>query len=319
MCDYFTPTPAWFAQITDTQYDTNLAMPAVNYTWYFTTAFAYARGSTRISCLPLTAQTLQEVRFVDPESGQPPDLASTGNYISEHTALHFTVPFYSSKSRVRITTAPYTPIGIASRLPPYDTPTTRVHISAGNDAQLGYYLGAPPLLSSGSAYTTGPFTGWNPAALTKPTSVEITGQPIRTTGLSTVLDYFGNEVPVRVDTKDGFTIFHTGNMAFDGTSWTRVIGDGALSANLLSDVTVNGVVNANIITVTPEITVNGTVNANMFGRDLGGTLQTLSTRQATDGSHTLPITIYAEGYGTPDIQKVSAQGIGGGEYALSTL
>lgn len=283
--DYFTPLPTWFSQITDTPYDTNLSMPAVNYTWYFTTAYAFARGGTRVACLPLTTPTLQEVRFVDSQTGYAYDLASTGNYISEHSALHFTIPFYSTKSRVRISTAQNTPVGIASRLPPYDTPTTRVHISAADDAQLGFFLGAPPMLASGLAYTSGPFTGWDPSR-TAPTSVEITGQPIQTRSLMLVNDAAGNPTPVTTDTQDSFTVFHSGNMSWNGSSWTRVGGNGALSVTAPSPIPV-----AVAGTVPVTLPVNQAVIA--CGLDGANVARPFSARQATDDSYTLPITVYA--------------------------
>lgn len=310
--DYFTPFPTWFSQITDTPYDTNLSMPAVNYTWYFTTAYAFARGGTRVACLPLTTPTLQEVRFVDSQTGYAYDLASTGNYISEHSALHFTIPFYSTKSRVRISTAQNTPVGIASRLPPYDTPTTRVHISAADDAQLGFFLGAPPMLASGLAYTSGPFTGWDPSRTT-PTSVEITGQPIQTRSLMLVNDAAGNPAPVTTDTQDSFTVFHSGNMSWNGSSWTRVGGNGALSVTVPTPVpvTVTNTVSAVIPDNTPVL---------IRGLDSTSTPQTFAALPNIDGNHTIQANVQATDTVTPGgIVPIEALPIGGGAYALHVL
>lgn len=123
---------------------------------YFSTMFAYARGSTAHDAMNVNQVGLIFSRFVgslqfnDIVEGLDVNYCSN-SIVVEKDALHIHVPFYSPNSRVATNTAGIWPFtaGIAptsgASFGTAGGAKITVCTRAADDAQLGYFLGVPPL------------------------------------------------------------------------------------------------------------------------------------------------------------------------------
>lgn len=279
------------------------------YTQYFTSAFAYCRGSTRYSSMPFSATAFQEVVLV-PDQAFPDSLPfGTTGYITEQGPLHFIVPFYSDKSRVRVSSLVPSVAAIALRSG-IDGPASRLLCSAGDDSQLGFFLSAPPLLRrSADTSLSSPFAFWQPTMLSK-TSVSFT-EPVQTESLIKVNDAYGIPTPVTADTQSSFTVFHTGNMAWDGSSWTRVGGNGVLSVTVPTPVPV-------VVTNPVDVIVPDNTPVLIRGLDASSNPQTFAALPNVDGNHVISASVQVTSVVDGSLNPVSAASIVGGVVALLT-
>lgn len=118
--------------------------PAGHYLNYLLNCYAYVRGSTRWSLEPVQKKQHVAVSFGNDSS------ANTNAYkviISEKDEpLRFTVPWYFSQNRTRINSYNFSPVGgYARSVPPNASNSVLSYVSAADDFQCGYFLGAPPL------------------------------------------------------------------------------------------------------------------------------------------------------------------------------
>jgi len=302
---YFEYLPAWSTLPDDTSQDNPYIDMPVTYSSYFSTAYAYARGSTRYSSVAFTPDAFQEVCLSDDPRSGVPGLFSAAGYLTERGTLHFTVPFYSNKSRVRVQA--YLPgickMGVRGADPMV---AARLSVSAGDDAQLGYFLGAPPLLYRADGLgQRGPFYDWSPQQ-TFTNNVASTS-PLQTETLVKVHDAYGNPVVVTTDTQDSFTVLHSGQMTWNGSSWIRAPPVSS-PANPLP-VTVSNTVAVSIPDNLPVL---------IKGLDESSMPQFYAARQGADGNHTLPSTIYANSRMTGTPAPINAYAGGDTIFSLYT-
>lgn len=251
---------------------------------YFSAAYAYARGSTRFTSIPFIANAFQEAALADDLRAIDLSLYSAAGYISERGPLHFTVPFYSTKSRVRIQADLRGIAKIACRSGG-TTAASRLSHSAGDDAQLGYFLGSPPLLYPYEKISDDtPFSRWDPALLDK-----VYLAPDSTINVGNALDVFVQNT-VDVSSSSGLDV----------------------SVNNIPNVSVVGTVSATIPDNTPVI---------IRGLDSSSTPQTFAALPNRDGNHTISASVNSTDVITGDIVPLAAADISGGGpgYNLGTV
>lgn len=126
---------------------------ALGYSPYFSRMFSFARGSSSFDVIP-TGNTLLSAVNPGQLHRQYTSLVSGGVIYERHTALHVTVPYYSTTTRSIInnpnTNKNYTVpaggcTGVVSGTSSDKPGCAMVYSRCGDDAQLGYFLGSPPL------------------------------------------------------------------------------------------------------------------------------------------------------------------------------
>lgn len=133
--------------------EASYAASSIGYAGYFRFMYAYARGSTCGTVYPkgytnVTVGILGDVPF----SSNAPSAQASG-LLSDRGVSHFTVPYFSSTSRTRLGMdegAGYSltggsPFIMATPLLSGNVAAIGYLNRAGPDAQLGYFLGSPPL------------------------------------------------------------------------------------------------------------------------------------------------------------------------------
>lgn len=272
------------------------------FTSYFAAAFAYARGSTRFSSIPFTNTTFQEVTLEEDSRAYGTGLFSATGYISEIGPLHFTVPYYSNKSRTRITANQPLTARLACRTA-YSSQAARLSTSAGDDAQLGYFLGAPPCMRVPSVLdTVSPFRDWNPSGFSVPVAVPT---PLQTESLIKVHDALGNPKVVTTDSDGAFTVFRSGVMAWAGPSWTKVSGNTTLA----------------VVPPNPTpVTLPDNTPVIIRGLNSVGTPQTFAAIPNVNGNHTLPVLVHGVEATTTNVRTIGCLDIlqGSDTYNLAT-
>lgn len=214
------------------------------------------------------------------------NLYSAAGYLSECGPLNFTVPFYSDRSRVRISTdaPPVCKIACRSGLVPV---STRLSLSAADDAQLGFFLGAPPLLRvpDGLAFLP-PCYGWDPALLD---TVKISPDTVINAVVTDALDVFVQNT-VDVTSTSGLNV----------------------SVGNIPSVSVVGTVSATIPDNTPVI---------IRGLDSSSTPQTFAALPNVDGNHTISACVNAVEALTTTIRPANLVDVSGGStsYNLGTV
>lgn len=280
----FVPFGPWYAM--PSPQNNSISSRPVTYSSVFSTLYAYARGSTRYHITPIAESVLHEVTVpvYDPQVST----ASAGEFVTQFGPLSVLVPYYSLRSRSRIRSSTPSVVSIAARTTLVNNVTSRLMLSAGDDAQAGYFLGVPPL----TVYDTQlqPFFGYNMDNAAAYTYVAAS-EPLAVYGpvqaQMYVNDAFGNSTAVTTDTQGSFTVFHTGNLAWNGSSWTRVGGNGALSVTVPTPVpvSVTNTVSAVIPDNTPVI---------IRGLDSSSVPQTFAALPNADGNHTISVIVNAE-------------------------
>lgn len=111
---------------------------------YVLNCYAYARGSTRVSLEPVQ-RSQHLVATYGSDFSQNSTTKAVAN--EKDQPLRFTTPFYSTQNRIRIGTNPN---GVGGGLyvrsaPAGATNPVILYMSAADDFQCGYFLGAPPL------------------------------------------------------------------------------------------------------------------------------------------------------------------------------
>jgi hypothetical protein len=125
--------------------------PTTPYCYYFSWMYVFARGSTVFDIYDVnsggpanTGATMQ--RYFDPLD--PSALDNAGPVIDRTYALHTTLPFYARTTKVLIHggLAEWNPPNRVNLLSDIVSPGIASYfIRAGDDAQLGYFIGTPPL------------------------------------------------------------------------------------------------------------------------------------------------------------------------------
>lgn len=301
--------------------------PPTTYVSYFSSSYAYGRGSTRFSSVAFDRNTFQQVTL-PPEPDPGLQLFSAAGYLTELGSFYFTVPYYGLNSRVRLAGSSNNVATLACYgMAP--SPATRVSVSAADDCQLGYFLGAPPLMRQSAARANNsPMYNFSPSDIGK---VAIYApDPLDVNARMIVNNAYGDPTPVTMDVQDSFTVAHVGNMAWDGSSWTRVGGDGALSVTVPTPVPVE-VTNASLqVTqaVTPlPVSVSNTVSATIpdntpvliRGLDSSSNPQTFAALPNIAGNHTIQTTVNAAYDYDSSLRPVNAIPTGGGLFGLNTF
>jgi len=300
----------WFEipQFTDSPYSADTPNTFVT---YFVPAYAYARGSCRFTSVPFQKDSFQEVALADDVRALGYNLYSASGYLSECGPLNFTVPFYSNKSRVRITTDMPGVCKVACRsgIDPY---AARLSLSAADDAQLGFFLGAPPLLRVPEGLmNSSPCYGWNPTLLDRVGLLP--DQQISVVG--TVSATIPDNTPVIIRGLDSSSTPQTfaslPNVDGNHFMLTRVDNIVSVSVDNVPDVTVSGVVSATIPDNTPVL---------IRGLDSASTPQTFAALPNADGNHTMSVIPNGIDVDTPFLpHPISAVAITGSYYNLGSV
>jgi hypothetical protein len=145
---FLNPSNLWSATATDVP---GLIIPIDNYGTYFAPAYLYARGSTRWSVVHLVdSYTTAFASFLGNVSG----VVGFNNVVEKARAYHFILPSYFRRSKQKVTydaARIVDPETIFARLfsvplANYNVPYSNVvYMGAGDDSQLGRWLGPPPL------------------------------------------------------------------------------------------------------------------------------------------------------------------------------
>lgn len=108
---------------------------------YFSTSYAYVRGSTRYTLQALD-KTIRSAVYVANGSRY-----STVAQVVENGSIHFTMPYYNFTNRTRLTAivSNGTTNPVAASIVVPSTANRLNWVSAADDMQLGYFLAAPPL------------------------------------------------------------------------------------------------------------------------------------------------------------------------------
>jgi hypothetical protein len=146
---------SFFNNLGSTDNGTSVVVGDGSYSAYFTSCYGLARGSTVFDILPLQPNTLITCALT-PTDIAPYTLGNSANsYVQELNApLHITLPYFGFNTRntVEYTTAYPTPPHQTAQLTVGGTAATantwraNIYYRAGDDAQLGMFLGCPPLI-----------------------------------------------------------------------------------------------------------------------------------------------------------------------------
>jgi hypothetical protein len=153
--------PPWYAPKYST-FGTTFEGSSLSYAGYFTGAFAFARGATSVFIRNFQSSTYTDVLF----NVNNPSY-SMGDQMQEMGSFSYRAPYYAITSRIRVgsplssdasTCVSSSATASVDSLP---VPAARVYSAMSDDAQLGYWLSAPPLMRLLPS-SPGPYTNYPP-------------------------------------------------------------------------------------------------------------------------------------------------------------
>jgi hypothetical protein len=154
--------PPWYSPMYSTFVGATFEGSSLSYAGYFTGAFAFARGATSVFIRNFQSSTYTDVLF----NVNNPSY-SMGDQMQEMGSFSYRAPYYAITSRIRVGSSLSSEAStcVSSSATASDVsfpaPAARVYSAMSDDAQLGYWLSAPPLMRLLPS-SPGPYTNYSP-------------------------------------------------------------------------------------------------------------------------------------------------------------